>query len=599
MMNPLDIFQERTDLFKSEYQVLNRKYNTIAVIRIIAFLSFLTIAIIAANYRLGTLLAMTVLIFPIVFGLIIKLHQRISYKRRQTGFLKLINENEANIAQGILVQQDQGQEYVDTKHAYTNDLDIFGANSVFQLLNRTSTGSGKKTLASWLKKKASQKEILDRHNAIEELSVNIGWRQEFQAKGMHNDIRQLDYSSLLNWLKETLAIKTTYKVLVVLLPLITLTLIGLNIFTSVSFYFTLGAIFINFLILSRFHQHMKDLSEAVLDHVGVLKSYGSLIGHLEDSIFKNAYLMSLKSRFDNDGLSASASIQKLQKILDLLNARSNFFYSFLNYTLLFDLVIIIRSERWKQKNQADIEKWFDTIGLFEAICSLAGFHYANPDYTFPEICEADFTLSTTALGHPLIKPKERVMNDFEMNGKGALSIITGSNMSGKSTFLRTLGVNIVLAYAGAPVCAKKMSLSLLQVFTGMRTVDNLEEHVSSFYAELKRIRALLDTVELGQPVFYMLDEILKGTNSHDRHIGAVALAKQLSETASFGLISTHDLDLGKLENELSHVENYSFNSTIEGDEIIFPYKLDKGVCKSFNASKLMENMGIKIEGNSN
>ncbi len=595
MANPLDIFQKRIEVFSNDYQILNRKYNAIAVVRIATFTLFLIVSILAANYRMGMLLGLTVLAFPFVFGTIIILHNRISYKRKQAGFLKSINEKEILIGKGNLSEQDKGEEYVDAKHPYTNDLDVFGANSLFQLLNRTSTGNGKNTMASWLQARATKEEIENRHLAIKELAPNIDWRQDFQAKGMHNDIRQLDYSPLLSWLKESIHIKRLYKGLTMIMPVITFLLIGLNIFTEVSFYYTLAAIFINFLVVSRYQQQMKDLSEAVIDHVGVLKSYSSLIKHLEESSFTTDYLQKLQSHFEQEGSKASLSISRLQKILDLLNARSNFLYFFINFTFLFDLVILIRAERWKRKNQADIAHWFDTIGEFEAISSLSGFRYSNPDYVFPSIDDKEFILSGEALGHPLIKAQERVKNDFMMTGEGAITIITGSNMSGKSTFLRTLGVNMVLAYAGAPVCANKLTISLMQIFTGMRTVDNLEEHVSSFYAELKRIKALLDLVELGQPVFYMLDEILKGTNSKDRHIGAVALARQLSKTRSFGLISTHDLDLGKLDQELNNVENYSFNSQIEGNEIIFPYLLEKGICKSFNASKLMENMGIKIK----
>ncbi|HNP20188.1 MAG TPA: DNA mismatch repair protein MutS [Fulvivirga sp.] len=595
MANPLDIFQKRIEVFKNDYQILNRKYNVIAVVRIATFILFLIVSILAANYRMGTLLGLTVLAFPFVFGTIIILHNRISYERKQAGFLQSINEKETLIGKGNLSEQDKGEEYIDAKHAYTNDLDIFGANSLFQLVNRTSTGNGKNALASWLQTKATKEEIENRHLAIKELAPKIDWRQDFQAKGMHNDIRQLDYSPLLSWLKESIHIKPLYKGFAMIMPVITFLLIGLNIFSGVSFYYTLAAIFINFLVVSRFNQQMKDLSEAVIDHVGVLKSYSSLIKHLEESSFTTDYLQKLQSYFEQEGSKASLSISRLQKILDLLNARSNFLYFFINYTLLFDLVILIRSERWKRKNQADIALWFDTIGEFEAISSLSAFQFSNPGYTLPAIDDNEFILSGESLGHPLIKSNERVTNDFKMTGEGAITIITGSNMSGKSTFLRTLGVNMVLAFTGAPVCANKLSLSLMQIFTGMRTVDNLEEHVSSFYAELKRIKALLDLVELGQPVFYMLDEILKGTNSKDRHIGAVALAKQLSKTRSFGLISTHDLDLGKLDQELNNVVNYSFNSQIEGNEIIFPYLLEKGICRSFNASKLMENMGIKIK----
>ena len=199
-------------------------------------------------------------------------------------------------------------------------------------------------------------------------------------------------------------------------------------------------------------------------------------------------------------------------------------------------------------------------------------------------------------GNPLIFANERICNDFSLKEQGQIAVVTGSNMSGKSTFLRTLGVNAVLAFTGAPCCAASITLSNFQVFTGMRTQDNLEEHVSSFYAELKRIKQLLETVQKNEsPVFFLLDEILKGTNSKDRHLGSAALVRQLSEEQAFGLVSTHDLELGDLADVMDKVVNYSFNSHINGNEISFDYKLTRGICRSFNASKLMENMGIKIK----
>jgi len=232
----------------------------------------------------------------------------------------------------------------------------------------------------------------------------------------------------------------------------------------------------------------------------------------------------------------------------------------------------------------------------EALCSLAGFSYSNPHYVYPSIEDEKAYIKVRSLGHPLILNQERITNDLDLEKPGSIALVTGSNMSGKSTFLRTVGVNIVLGLCGAPVCAESAEISHVQLFTGMRTEDNLEEHVSSFYAELQRIQSLLKMVDQEETtILFMLDEILKGTNSKDRHKGAAALIRQLSKTNSFGFVSTHDLELGDLQQELSGVKNYSFNSRIEGDEIIFDYTLEEGLCRSFNASKLMEKIGINMD----
>ena len=258
--------------------------------------------------------------------------------------------------------------------------------------------------------------------------------------------------------------------------------------------------------------------------------------------------------------------------------------------------MITAAEKWKNRYGDQVYSWFDRICEFEVIVSLARFSFANPEYSYARISDESYLFDSTELGHPLIKSEERVYNHYSFSGEGSVEVITGSNMSGKSTFLRTIGINVVLALMGAPVCAKKLVVSRLQLFTSMRTKDNLEEHISSFYAELKRIELLLQiTSDSKIPVLYMLDEILKGTNSHDRHKGAVALIKQLHKTKAFGFISTHDLELGQEAEELTYCFNHHFSSDIVGSEIIFDYEIKPGICNSFNASSLMKNIGIEIE----
>ena len=270
------------------------------------------------------------------------------------------------------------------------------------------------------------------------------------------------------------------------------------------------------------------------------------------------------------------------------------FYVVLDLLLLLDIFWYIKIVNWKNENSADIKAWFETIGEIDALSSVAGFTYSNPDFNFPSISNNHFDIEAVGLGHPLIKGGSRITNNFEFQGQGGICLITGSNMSGKSTFLRTVGVNCILGLMGAPVCATRMTVSPLNVFTSMRSQDDLEENVSSFYAELKRLKQLLASINDDIPVLFMIDEVLKGTNSKDRHKGALALIKQLNSAYAFGFVSTHDIELGTITNELKGVKNYSFNSEIIGDEIKFDYTLTPGICKSFNATKLMQKMGIDI-----
>ena len=310
---------------------------------------------------------------------------------------------------------------------------------------------------------------------------------------------------------------------------------------------------------------------------------------VEASLFKN-----LQSHFQNP--KASQKINTLSKILNWMHSRAGMMYWVINPFLLIDYWVLNNVVNWKNQYGKSIQGWFNAIGDWEAIMSMADFAFAHESYKNAKILDAKCELKAKELGHPLLAHDERVCNDFEMTGPGAVTLITGANMSGKSTFERSLGVNMVLAQMGAVCCVESFELSPLQLFTSMRTQDNLEENTSSFYAELKRLKQLVDMTKVPQerPIFYLLDEILKGTNSEDRNIGAESLIRQLMKTNSMGLISTHDLSLAKLEDELDNFQNYSFNSDVSGEEILFDYKLHNAPCHTFNAVPLMRKMGIEI-----
>jgi DNA mismatch repair ATPase MutS len=286
------------------------------------------------------------------------------------------------------------------------------------------------------------------------------------------------------------------------------------------------------------------------------------------------------------------SIRTLRKLLDFINSRSNLFYGLFDLLLLLDVYLVNGFYKWKRENRKDLSRWFGNIADIEVLGSLALYSFANPEYSFPELTSGSQQWEAQGLGHPLIPDAERVTNNFSVEKDSPLAIITGSNMSGKSTFLRTVGINSILAYAGAPVAAHTMRLGMFRIFTAMRTEDDLSSHISSFYAELKRIKALLDSLDQ-HPTLCLLDEILKGTNTEDRHRGAKGLLIQLSETNTAGLVSTHDLALGKW-GQAHGFANFSFNSTISNDQIHFDYHISSGICHSFNASQLMKNMGIRL-----
>ncbi len=596
-MSSQEIFSSKASAANEAFTKLSKDHRIIATIRVILFLTAVILIIFFANMKMLSGIAAVVLLFPLPFGLLVKRHNKVAYDRDQAKYIKQINEQELQILKGDLGGLREGAEFIDKTHPYAYDLDVFGRNSLYQLVNRSSTPSGAKILANWLKNPVKKDKVAARQEAVKELREAVDWRQEFQASGMHEADEKQDVNALVKWLEEPPRVMndSIIKAVSFILPTITIGLLLFTLFTDLSFYYVVGMLAINGWVLKKYLIYIQDITNHTAANMSLLKSYGALIKMIEDSSYSSSEIQKIQHEFKHDEFKASQAMLKLQKTLDFLNGRANMFYLFLNSILLFDIHLLLATEKWKKNNKANVSHWFEAIGQLEALCSLAGFSYSNPGYIFPVISDKAASIKVKSLGHPLILNQERVTNNLDLENTGTIALITGSNMSGKSTFLRTVGVNVVLGLCGAPVCAKEAEISYMQVFTGMRTEDNLEEHVSSFYAELKRIQSLLKMVENEEvTILFMLDEILKGTNSKDRHKGAAALIRQLAKTNSFGFVSTHDLELGDMEQELPGVKNYSFNSSIEGDEIIFNYRLEKGLCRSFNASKLMEKIGIDM-----
>lgn len=619
---PADIFKEKEQLYAVESAQLNLKYQRQSIIRILSFIVALVLVFYLANERLGWAVGLLAVVFPILFAFLIIRHKKIKFARDIAQLQAVINQEELARLGNKLKTFPDGMQYFKSLHPYHLDLDVFGSHSLFQLVNRTASINGEQQLAQWLSKAASGQEIIVRQEAVKELAPKADWRQKFQAAGRYYKDPENDLTTLLQWLKTPHEVKNKpfYRIALFIFPPISILMLLGFIFLDLNIYFFIGSLVLNFLIVGRVMPIASRTQKATTKSVKVLKAYHALIKQIEESQFNSARLQQLQQVFSQNGKKASAQIKELSQILDGLDARANQFYFLLNGMLMLDIYWLIRAERWKENMQGDIELWFNAVSEFDVLNSIAGFAYAQPEYVFPSLKEGPQYLDTLSLGHPLLPAKNRVTNDFQTQGSGQIILITGSNMAGKSTFLRTVGVNIVLALMGAPVCARSMQLSPMQLFTSMRSTDSLEESVSSFYAELQRLRQLLKLVHaesamhsLSQdmpdvahdqlstpdvaenlPVLFMLDEILKGTNSEDRHRGAEALIRQLSKLGASGFVSTHDLSLGQLADK-GTIHNYSFNSDVVGDSIRFRYKLEEGICQSFNASKLMQKMGIDIE----
>jgi DNA mismatch repair ATPase MutS len=324
--------------------------------------------------------------------------------------------------------------------------------------------------------------------------------------------------------------------------------------------------------------------------------YADLLEAIEQADWSAELLRALRGPVADRKLPSSKAIRQLRYAISQLDVRYNAFSALLEVASLWSVQWINRLEHWRRTHQDDLPAWFATLAEVDALVSFANYRMNQPGFIYPAINDTHSYFGSQ-LGHPLLAAKSRVTNDLEIATDGHIHLVTGSNMAGKSTWLRTVGVNVVLALAGAPVCAAEMRIPQLQVWTSMRSQDALHESTSSFFAELKRLKAIIEAVEAkdGQ-VFFLLDEILKGTNSRDRHTGARALIRQLIKAKGAGIIATHDLELATMENEVgSRVENYAMEVRIDEGELVFDYLLQRGVSQSFNATLLMARMGIKID----
>jgi len=605
----MKVYQENIKTYNAQIGRLKKIFNRISLLRLLIFAISGTIIISLFSINLIKPVFIVLPISIICFAFVLKHHNKIAYLRKHTSFLERINEFEILRGKCVLKEFDTGHEFINQNHPYTSDLDIFGQHSIFQLVNRTTTESGMILLSEWLSESAPNHEIHDRQNAIKELSQKLDWRQDFQASGMHFENKESDYNKLLSWVKSSVALLKYRRIyIVVAIALSVLSLLGLYFFILylryIYLFLFLTILFVNYLILRKLKPIADNIVETSEENINTIRAYSTLINKIENESFKSEKLSQLKSTLSRNNYSAFNEINRLCRLLEFSQQRGvnkikmpikgNPFYHLLNSFILLDIYLIIGIEKWKLKNKTFLKSWAEVVSEFEVINSFAGFCYSNPSYTFPEITKKNNYVHFELLGHPLINSNKRVCNNFHSEGQGDVIMITGSNMGGKSTFLRTVGVNLVLSLAGAPCCTQYGQISNLKLFTGMRTQDNLKEGISSFYAELNRIEKMLKHIESNQNVFFLLDEMFKGTNSEDRHKGGFSLIKQISKLNTSGIIATHDIELAKLSENKMLVKNHSFNSEIKDNTMIFSYELQQGICNDFNASALMKKSGIKI-----
>ena len=591
-------YEARISDWSKRVDAHERQHRRMGVWRFAFLIALVALTVAFAQTRAGLGLAFSILIFGLFLtGL---LHDRIlkaRYRaRRAIGFYQAgLDRLDGTWAQKSMAAGSSslhGVEFLDPHHPFASDLDLFGAGSVFALLNTAQTQSGRATLANWLLAPAPPHEIRARQEAVDELRPKLDLRERLgliaaEAQGwIHTE-------ALIHWASQPRLLRSNFvRVAAFSLPV-----------ASLAFYlsgqwFLLAASLVAQLGLARiFHRRVEKVIRDAGVAPGDLKWLAEILRHMENEPFQSERLRRMEAEGRLDGLSASQAIHRLGNLYGWMESGANMVFAPVCKFFLWETQFAFAIEAWRAGFGPKVEVWLRRLAEFEALSSLACYAYEHPTDPFPELLPSTESTRVEAegLGHPLIPEPRCVRNDLALGRNSRLIMISGSNMSGKSTWLRAIGVNLVLALAGAPVRARKFILTPVRLGASIRTMDSLQEGISRFYAEIKRLGAVVKLAGEGTPLVFLLDEILSGTNSHDRRIGASCVALSLVNKGALGLMTTHDLALTQIVDELNPPgSNFHFEDQLRDGKMSFDYLLQPGVVTKSNALELMRSVGLDV-----
>lgn len=589
----MELYQNKVEHFTKVFNKINKRYNSISVLRLLSV--FLCLFMLFYYIKTNQLFYIGFAFLSFVgFLILMRIHSKLSIEKELTKAILKINENEIAFLKREKLPFENGIEFNDFHHPYAYDLDIFGEHSLFQNLNRTATFIGKKTLAEKLLILFPNEAILENQVAIDELNKKIDWRQEFHALAIVSNDSKSSYESLLHW--NSFKNNTLPKVLIalaIILPTLFFGFLIAYIITSKTIllsYLTYVFIF-NMMVMGKsFKRIHSEIAKA--DNVDkIIKQYSLLVEKIEKETFQSKKLIDLQKQLFFKNATASTHLKQLSELFSRMDTINNLVTAIVfNGTFLFNLHVLRSLLKWKENYSEELEKWISVIGEFEALNSLANLAHNNPDFVYPEI-NTEYKIGFENLSHPLLNPISRVGNDTHFYPESFM-ILTGSNMSGKSTFLRSLGINMVLGGIGSVVCASKANIHPLPVLVSMRLSDSLADSESYFFAEIKRLKQIMDALE-DRPAFVLLDEILRGTNSDDKRNGTIEVVKKVIAKKAIGAIATHDIEVCLTANEYPEIlTNQCFEVEIKNNELHFDYKLRAGICKNKSATFLMQKMGV-------
>jgi hypothetical protein len=597
MKNVYKYYNDTIEAYTRRVGNLRKRIHLFGTIRLfIVFAAIgLTWLVWAQSWQLitGVLLLCAIPFFVLMFY-----HGVLSNKKAYAETLIRLCNDELNGLNYDFSAFDGAPEKINSEHSFSLDLDIFGERSVFQSINRTVTFIGKDLLASWFTHPLSDKEsIVYRQEAVKELS-SLSWlRQHFYVKGMLQPGNRNDANLLarLTDMPVYFSKHLFWRLSVWVVPALWILLFGGLIYNVITPTLFGSLFFLSFLVSYSGLKKINKIHQTVDKMEKILATYAQLMKSIEGDTYKSKLLTDISHRLVFREVTASKAIKKLSSHIGTLDQRGTLTGVLLNIFTFRDIRASIAIEKWNREYGVYTKRWLDALAQFDALSSLAGFHFNHPGSIFPQIAGSYFSMEGKGLGHPLIPQDVCVKNDISIPKNPWFLIITGANMAGKSTYLRTVGLNFLLSCIGSSVCAEELAFYPAKLVTSLRTSDSLVSNESYFFAELKRLKMIIDRLKDGEELFIILDEILKGTNSADKQKGSFALMKQLITYNTCGIIATHDLALGSLEQEYpAQIKNYRFEADITNNELTFSYKLREGVAQNMNASFLMKKMGITI-----
>jgi len=564
MQEPITFYTSQKAKFEAELKIQKRKLNQSSIVRLIVFLS-IAFAIYFFFGQWNYVIISTVIGMALFIFLIFR-HADLAYQRNKLKALIQCNQLEIDVINGDLSKLPTGEEFLDATHYFSYDIDLFGKASFFQYINRATTREGKSELADLLASNNTDN-IAARQEAIQELAQKGDWRQHFSAIALLIKV-ETSSKNIIDWLSEYKTfIPKAVRYLPTIFSILSIGVVTLSFMGIISFLYLILWIGLGLGITGRFLKSINQLSNHTNKAKDTFQQYGQLLNRIEEATFTSKLLQEKQQNIHSKVQKASTLVRAFSKRIDALD------------------------EVWIEKHSDKVAQWFEVVTFFDAYNSLGNFAFNHPKFNYPTIVEnGKQVLDAKQLGHPLLHTENRIDNNFNI-GNSEFFIITGANMAGKSTFLRTVSLSIVMSNVGLPICAEHANYSPIKLITSMRTTDSLAEGASYFFSELQRLKMIVDQIK-DDRYFIILDEILKGTNSHDKAMGSKKIVQKLASQNATGIIATHDLSLCELEKDISQVKNYFFDAEIINDELFFGYLLKKGICSNMNASFLLKKMEI-------